>query len=391
MQIHIANETAQHRGRRWINSIIGTTFATALFIFAVGGIASATQLTSATKASSTQQKKESSTAQKALNEAEKYPTKLALPPLKTKPKAGGSIVFTSGGTPQEQQVYESGATAAKSVGWTASEVTFDPSNPATLIAALQSALLKKPTAVMVVGEPYSLWSSEIPAYKAAGVSIIAFATGAIPSNPVVRVNIQGPPDTTHWAQMLSSWFIANSKAKGRALVVDYPSLGAFKAQTTALLNNIKKSCKSCDTTTLNLPISQLGTSSVSPIVSALQASPSIKYVLVPYGLPIDGIGPALKTAGLSGVEIAGSSPTLVNLQSLLTGETSAWVANGYNVVGYMVVDSALRIAEAMPVPTGDGGQPTVLLVKTNVGTPSNNTGNVPTDYVALFHRLWHVG
>jgi ribose transport system substrate-binding protein len=334
---------------------------------------------------------EASSAATELATYVKYPTQLNLPDLPSKPAPGGTVVFLHGGTPQLAQMYNGVQAAAAAVGWHAAQQTFDPENPATLVAAMKTALQSKPTAVALDGVPYALWSSEVPAYKAAGVPIIAFATGDVPiGNPVI-VNLQGTPDSDLWAKMLSSWFISTSNAQGQALLVGYPDIGAFKEQTTALAADIKQGCSACKTTTLNLPIAQLATTSNPSIVSALQKSPGIKYVITAYGLPIDGLTAALKAAGLSGVQVAGSSPTLSQLQGLVQGTSSAWVANGYNVLGYLVVDSALRYAEHVNIPTGDGGQPTVLLTKANVGTPTNDTGNVPANYASLFEQLWRVG
>src|ERR1700733_10950756 len=94
--------------------------------------------------------------QKYLAKPSTIPQTQALP---GKPPAGKSVIFLFDGLSATARIAAGVQAAAKAVGWSYSELSYDPANPATLQQALLNALAKKPTVVAEAGSPQSLFGA----------------------------------------------------------------------------------------------------------------------------------------------------------------------------------------------------------------------------------------
>jgi ribose transport system substrate-binding protein len=165
----------------------------------------------------------------------------------------------------------------------------------------------------------------------------------------------------------------------------------LKSYSDSAKSVIAQDCPKCKLTSLNSSLAKIESGAViSAIVSALQKDRSIKYVLASNGPFINGLEAAMKAAGITGVKIAGGSPSITNEQNLLNGTEAAWTGQNYAYNGWQVVDSAARHLEGMPISPDAGGAPQQLLTKDNVGTPSDQM-NEPANYPDQFKALWKVG
>ena len=359
---------------------------------AAAGGASPSGSSSASGTSNAQAAQQAAAAKTQVIAAMKAPSALGVTvPLKTKPPSGKTVVFLQCDVPQCAVIESGVAAAAHAIGWKLHVINFQNANPATLVSGMQEALQYKPVAVALTGLPESSWSSVIPAYKAAGVSIVAMAQGPDTINSTVISNPAGIPDNQVSGQMIANWFIADSKGEGHALVVSVPAFPILQAASAATASTIQSKCSACKVTTLAVTLTEVGDNGVVPaIVSAIRKDPSIKYVLSSEGAFTAGLPSALTAAGISGVKLAGEAPSLQDMQALQTGTEYAWAPTAFTYEGWLFIDSAARHLEGMPITAGDGGLPNQLMTKANVGTPSA-TLNAPSNFPALFENLWHVG
>jgi ribose transport system substrate-binding protein len=329
-------------------------------------------------------------AQAAVTKAMVAPTKiLQTVPLKSKPPAK-TIVFLQCELSSCGAIGSGVQAGAKALGWTFKSIPFKTTDATTLISAMKQALQYHPYAVTFSGTPEAIWSSEIPAYRAAGAKIIPIVIGPLSSvSATVPVEIG---DFTSSGTALGDWFIADSGGKGDALVFNIPAFPVLTQVADGIQNAIKSGCPGCQMSSLQGTLPEVGAGQIpSVIVTALKKNPNIKYLLTSNLLLVSGVVSALKTAGLSDVKVAGDQPESSDLQGIQGGTEYAATISGNPILGWMAVDSAARLAEGMIVPPGDSGTPLHLLTKQNLSSTNLNAYILPSDYAAQFEALWHLG
>jgi ribose transport system substrate-binding protein len=311
-------------------------------------------------------------------------------PLKSAAPTGKTIVYMQCELPQCALEGQGFQAAAHALGWTDKVVNFQTSNVASLTSGMTQALQYKPAAVAVAVEDQSLWSSVIPAYQKAGVTILPFNAGPVTLSATVPADVAGPTDWANAGKLLGDWFVADSGGKGHAVFLDVSAFDVLKEFTDAATAEITRLCPDCKVTTLDDSLAQLSGNEVVPsVVSAVQRDPSVGYVLSADGPFVAGLATSLNSIGRGSVKIAGGDPDITDEQNLLTGKESAWVGQAYQELGWQVMDEELRHLEGMTIPANDGGWPLQLITKANVGTP-NNSLQAPTGYQAQFEKLWGV-
>jgi ribose transport system substrate-binding protein len=333
-------------------------------------------------------------AQKVVDAALKAPTKIGQDvPLKSVPPKGKTIVFVHGGEEQALTEDQALAKAAAAVGWTLKSIPFNTANPATLTAGLNQALQYKPTAVAFTGVPYALWAAEVPVFKKAGVILIPAELGPVPLSPTVPAEVGGPKDIYSTGVVIGNWFIADSKGKGKALLFNVPQAAILNSFADGFTKTVTKNCPGCSITDLNVSIADAEGGQSNPLaVSALQKNPSVQYFITSYGPFIDGLPSALAAAGLTGkLKIAGESADVQNEADVKNGTETAFEGFASSPSAWVIMDIALRSIEGMKmINSVDGGLPTQLLIKSNIGTPTDSY-NYPSNYPQQFEKAWKVG
>ena len=310
-------------------------------------------------------------------------------PLRSRPASGKLVVFVSCNV--ECELIGNGVqAAATAVGWKFRQLLYSPSDPSTLISALRQALQYKPSVVMVGGLPEVLWRSVLPAYKAAGVPIVTFSATATVDSTVLGEVI---PDAQYetYGVGLADWFIADSKGKGHAYFSAVDDLPQFRLLVDAFSAEVKAKCPSCTVTKDSVSVAAVNSGGAVPAtVSALQRDPSINYVFTVNGAFYTGLAGQLSSLGLANrVKIGGVLATAANEANIRIGKEAAYVNYSITIIGWMMMDIALRHMEGMPVPASDSAVPYQLLTSGSHFTVSNSL-DVPTDYAGQFKKLWKV-
>jgi ribose transport system substrate-binding protein len=309
-------------------------------------------------------------------------------PLPSAPPKGKSIIFLSqSDVPNVVAIGTGGIAAAKSIGWSASAITYDPSSPASLQAAFSSALIKHPTAVVVTGsDPATFGSSTLAAYKAANIPIIVTDEASVPAG--LLGNPGGPEYFTAVGKALADWFVADSGGTGSVLLAHVPAFPTLNVYNKAFTDQVNSLCPDCKVQTVDISVSQLGQGqTASVVVAALRKSPSTKYVIFDDGSFASGINSALSAAGLSDIKIGGVDGDADNLAAIRSGTQQAWITSSSYNSGYASVDIALRYVEKAPISTDDL-QPFQLITKDNIG--SLTTWSYPANAAAQYLKLWGV-
>lgn len=329
-----------------------------------------------------------------VKEFKKEPTDIRIDtPLKSAPTGGKTFVWMKCDVGQCAVIGKGAKEATEAAGWKYAERSYKSADPATLVTALKEALRLKPAAVGLSGLPRAVWESAASDYKKAGVPIIVGYIGG--GNNVVEPvigEVGGAADVTEYGEMTAAWFIADSGAKGKAVLLSVNDFPVLKDFSDSFKQTVKKDCKECSVTEVNATIPQVfGGQTVQPLVSAIQKDPSINYVITSNMPFISGITGQLAAAGLKDrVKIAGESADVEGLQLLKNGTYDATTGLALHYTGWLMMDMALRHEQGMEIPADGGGLPKQLLTP-DVDFEIQESYDKPSDFREQFKKLWQVG
>jgi ribose transport system substrate-binding protein len=320
----------------------------------------------------------------------KKPTSIPVSePLAKKPESGKTMVWMACQLSACALMSQRIQTAVESVGWTYKQVPYDQANPASLVAGMQQALRYNPAYVAMSGVAAESWASVVPAYKAAGVKIVASYLGHVDLTDTIIANVYGENLNVQMGKELADWFIADSNGKGNALlqtVNDYPS---NKIMGESFKQTVQQSCPGCHVDSFNVGLADAGQgAAVSQAVSQLRTKPNDNYLVATF-LPFqDGLPAALKAAGLEGkVKVAGGYAASTEFPMIHSGAFAAGTAISGAIASYGIVDAALRDATGTSRPkSSDQSQ----LLLTGGDFPASGDYNMPADPDAQYKKLWAV-
>ena len=138
-------------------------------------------------------------------------------------------------------------------------------------------------------------------------------------------------------------------------------------------------------------LADVGTKTPSNVVGYLQRKPATKWAVFASGDLSTGVTPALKTAGLQGINVIGIVPTEANLAALKSGTETAWVGYPVDILGWRMMDTLARsfekadAAAAVNVPL-----PLQMVTRDNVSSVVSNNGYYTgvANYQDQYKTLW---
>lgn len=328
-------------------------------------------------------------AQKAALAAEKLPQKIKLTPLKSRPPTGKTVVFLNPGNVQSHYDGVGIQAAASALQWKYRQIAIDQSTPSSIISGLNQALQYHPAAVVIIGVPESIWSSVLPAYKKAGVPIVALFDVTPISGPVIA-NVEAGTYFKQVGQILANWFIADSKGKGNVLIARLDQLTILQDLADTFTADVKQKCPGCSVTSVNQTLAQAESSTGNTtLTSALRSHPEDNYLMLTSAGLFSGITSALATAGLSNVKVFSAGAVASDLTAIKQGTESASIPASLEYGGWLAVDAALRHMQGLST-TEDGGLLPMQLLTKNVSFAISNSYNEPANFPAQMKQLWKI-
>ena len=308
-------------------------------------------------------------------------------PLKGAPPAGKTLVMLGTNDPNNQKLQKSLKNLATLAKWNYAVVSYDPANPATFNAAIDTAITKKANYIAEAGLP--LTPAMIKKVQDAGAKWVLTSVHPVEVKDPVIVDSNAYANDAQMGKVLADFFVADSKGKGNVVIEHvpaYPILGGF---TDGFQSEVKALCPDCKVKIQDITIPDLVAGKVpSVMVSALRSNPSANYVAFDVGPFANGIDAALASAGLSSkVKVIGQAADEAAISALKTGKQTAWT--GYDPVysTYVMMDAMFRDSLGMPVDQQESGtQPTQILTKDNVGSISN--WSEPANALDQYKKLW---
>ncbi|MDV6212808.1 hypothetical protein R3Q08_31660 [Rhodococcus erythropolis] len=251
-------------------------------------------------------------------------------------------------------------------------------------------LTPKPKVVLFVAQPKAVWQSVIPAYEKAGVGLIANVVGPLEIEGPVVANTNGPPYIEQMHSDIANWFIADSEGTGKVLKYEVNDLPVLSTGNDVFRETVKEGCSQCSVKVLAGSIAQASSGEGVPaMISALQADPSIKYLITDYSAWFSGIRSALNAAGLDDVKVGSTSALPTTLSDVKSGAQQATTLLNNAYLAWVGVDAALRFTAGQPVGPEHSNTPVRLITSdTDFAIPEEPS---PVDYQTQFKKLWNVG
>jgi ribose transport system substrate-binding protein len=306
-------------------------------------------------------------------------------PLKSPPPGGKTLVMLATNNPSNVQLQQSLKQLAGLVHWNYQQVSYDPANPATFGAAVDTALTKHANYIAEAGIP--LTPALIKKVQDAGAKWALTAVYPVSVQPPVVVDSDSFANDANMGKIMANYFVSDSGGKGNAVVEHVPAYPILDGFTNTFQSEVKSLCPSCKITMANITIPDLVAGKTpSTLVSALRSNPSANYLVFDDGPFAAGIGSALSAAGLK-PKIIGQAADQTAIAALKAGQQQAWTGFDPVYSTYQMMDAMLRDSEGMPVPQDkEATQPTQLLTKDNVSNIAN--WSQPTDALAQYKKLW---
>jgi substrate-binding family protein len=293
--------------------------------------------------------------------------------------------------PNNQKLQKSLKNLAGLVGWNYATVAYDPANPATFNAAVDTALTKKADYIAEAGIP--LTPAVIKKVKDAGAKWVLTSVHPVDVKDPVIVDANAYANDEQMGKVLADFFIKDSNGKGNVVIEHVPAYPILSGFTDGFQAEVKELCPDCKVKIQNITIPDLTAGKVpSVMVSALRSNPDADYVAFDVGPFAAGFDAALAAAGLSGkVKIIGEAADEAALANLKAGKHTAWTGFDPVYSTYVMMDAMFRDSLGKPIDQEKAGlQTTQILTQDNAKDIPGATWSGPEDALDQFKQLWGI-
>jgi ABC-type sugar transport system substrate-binding protein len=322
-----------------------------------------------------------------LKAAEQHPTSMNLPRTSKAIPSGETVSFVNCGVAVCDTIAQALKNATSVLGWKLDVIPSD-GTPAGVKAAWDAVVRLHPAVAIGSGFDHTMFASEALQLEAMHVPVLNWTTTDTVGAGITFV--KGGPNNVHPAGSdMAAYIVANSGDKANTLYVNVPSFVILQPVMTTFESYYKKWCPGCGLSTLSMPLSAIGTSAPSMIVSYLRAHPQINNVAVSYDGAGVGLPAALAAAGLNGkVTYVGNAPTATNVAYVQAGTEAATVAEPYYEIFAMFMDAAARLVTGQSLAPDVAWQnPFFVVTKANVAGGAGFSPVLP-DLNAQLAKLW---
>jgi ribose transport system substrate-binding protein len=326
-----------------------------------------------------------------------------------RPPTGKKVVFMECPVPTCKTFGDGIEEATKLLGWTLTRLTYQLT-PEGQQSAFQQAVDLKPDAIMSSGQDPATTLQQRKAAKDAGIPFFdnsavyeadaKTATGKVDGDPAPPTVLLEPAGYVAFqnGELPAAWAIAQTDGNVHSVFVNVPDFPIIVPPQESYNAALKKACPdTCTNVNLAATVDQIGTTLPGKVVSAVQEHPDTNYVVFTSGDFSLGVAAALKAAGFDKIKLIGGTPIQANVESMKAGGTDeAWVGTSNIVIGWRLVDGAVRyfngdkIASPVAMSADDTSVAAwpVTRIYTSKTAPATSEFVAPTDYKDIFSKLW---
>jgi ribose transport system substrate-binding protein len=308
-------------------------------------------------------------------------------PLKKKPESGKTLDLLVCGVPVCSQFNEAASEAAELFGWKTKKVDLGVS-PQDFVNAYEQAIQDEPDMVVSSGLPRELFDAQLTKLEEMGIPVIEWSSGIEPVEGKVWVTTDTPMYEAS-GLMMAELIAGESEMKGKVVTYSVAQYPMTEAMVHTMQEYGPKLCPECEFTLEEVPVSDIGKLGAT-VTGYLQQHPETEYVFCGFGDLCQGVGTALKAAGLSNVKILTRDSSTTNFQNVANGLEWAALPLPIYQTGWQIVDLAARVFNEEST-EGTRFSPMQIVTSEQISDPSSKTiGSVP-DYEAQYKKLWGLG
>jgi ribose transport system substrate-binding protein len=279
--------------------------------------------------------------------------------------------------------------AAKALGWKA-EIIDGQFNPEVWLTAFDSAIAKKPDAIIAIAIPDVAVDAKLAAAREAGIVTVSIAdTPASNSQNGYDAYVSYRMPLMH--QVLAYAVIAESGGTANSILINdsgFPNLVTSNEE----YKSVMAKCSGCVVNqvewTTGDALDPVKTDAV--ITAALAANPDATYIVLPYSIPLTSVIESVRKAGKSEtVKVVTKDGDAVGLGAVVKGDSPYLPGVGLDWVAYAGIDQVAR---------GLAGDAYVAAEKTGLGvhlwTQADTAADGSSDYTKWvdfkteYMRLW---
>lgn len=278
--------------------------------------------------------------------------------------------------------------AAEAIGWNA-RVIDGKGSPKGFNDAIQAAIQAKPDVIALAAILPAAVSDSLEAARDAGIVVVCTQCGAPAGENGVQAS-DGDDVNATIGEYLGNYILANGGAESNVLMMFYPEFGISKIRHDAA-KAVLEGCSGCTTETIEVKISEWGTTLPDRVQTLLQQDPDISWVYSPADeTAIDSVN-GIKAAGRDGqVRVAGGNGNLQAFETIKQDPTyAATGAVSYAFSSWASIDNANRLLAGEETVTTKS--PVRLVDESNISElPEGEYYSGDIDFRTAFEKLWGV-
>lgn len=278
--------------------------------------------------------------------------------------------------------------AAKAMGWD-TELIDGKGTPKGWNDGIVAALQTNPDVLALGAILPSAVGDALAQAEKDGVTVICSVCGVTEGDQSVQV-ATGDDFNAPLGDAVGNYILAQGGEDVNALMLIYPEFAVSKLRHDAA-KKVLDTCESCTSETLEVKISEWGTTLPERLQGVLQQNPDINWIFSPGdATALDSINAITAIGKDQDIKIAGGNGEEQSFQAVRDG--GPYVAIGavpYQLAGWQAVDGANRILNGDdPVPAAS---PVRLVTQSNIDEiPVGEYYGADFDFRAEYEKLWGV-
>jgi ribose transport system substrate-binding protein len=297
----------------------------------------------------------------------------------------------SSANPFTKNIYIAMTNAAKNVGFTFREWE-NQGQPSQWVQGMDYATNNKFDLIDLLGgtDPKVL-APQVQKATSAGIKVIASHYSGFEQPLPGYISGAVPIDYLKAGQLLADWAIWKTDAKVNALVIVSTEVYSTESMINGIKADFDQNCPGCKYKIVNAPVPEWSTKIQPTVQSALQADPSINYIIPIYDSMSQFVVPAITITGKKdSVKIATFNGTPFVLGFVQRGDVEMDIGENLDWIGHAIMDAEMRILCGLE-PVKDPKIPFYIFDSSNAanaGKPPQLSVGYGDAYLAGYVRQW---
>jgi ribose transport system substrate-binding protein len=254
------------------------------------------------------------------------------------------VIPVTSANPFAQDIVNAMQAAAKEVGFKLDEWN-NQGKPEQWVQGVEAGLNQKYDMIDLMGgtDP-ALLAPQIKEARAAGVKVVVTHYYDYSLTPPVPLDNSVQVDYQLVGRMIADWIAIKSNKKANVLIIGSDEIVATPPYVKALRDELALQCGAgCKSSYINAPIPEWSSKIQPSVQAALNADPTINYIVPIYDSMTQFVFPALKITGRAGsVKIATFNGTPFIIDAIQKGDAEMDVGESVGWVGRGFVDADMR-------------------------------------------------